>query len=255
MIADYSDYIVYVDESGDHGLKSIDPQYPIFSLAFCIFKKLDYIQSIAPTLNSLKCKYWGHCDVVLHEHDIRKGMANDWSLLNDKQIREAFLADITSFIQETPFQVIAGVINKHDLAAQYAKPKNPYELAMLFCMERLNDWLTLHKQSGTVVQVHFEARGKNEDSGLKLEFSRICTNATTSIKSSTTDFRQISYRIRFLDKKANSTGLQLADLVARPIGLHVLRPNQRNRAFEVIKGKFTTDNDGRYQGAGLKIFP
>ena len=70
----FSDYIVYVDESGDHGLKAIDPDYPIFSLAFCVFKKSDYINSIAPTLNEFKTKYWGHCDVVLHENDIRKSM-------------------------------------------------------------------------------------------------------------------------------------------------------------------------------------
>ena len=33
----FSDYIVYVDESGDHGLK-IAPLYPIFVLAFCVFE-------------------------------------------------------------------------------------------------------------------------------------------------------------------------------------------------------------------------
>jgi len=35
----FSDYIVYVDESGDHGLENVDPNYPLFVLAFCIFKK------------------------------------------------------------------------------------------------------------------------------------------------------------------------------------------------------------------------
>ena len=34
---DYSDYIVYVDESGDHGLKTIDENYPVFVLAFLYF--------------------------------------------------------------------------------------------------------------------------------------------------------------------------------------------------------------------------
>jgi hypothetical protein len=32
----FSEYIVYVDESGDHGLETIDPNYPVFVLAFCI---------------------------------------------------------------------------------------------------------------------------------------------------------------------------------------------------------------------------
>ena len=30
----FSKYVVYVDESGDHGLKNIDPNYPVFVLAF-----------------------------------------------------------------------------------------------------------------------------------------------------------------------------------------------------------------------------
>lgn len=33
----FSDYVVYVDESGDHSLASIDPDYPVFVLALCIF--------------------------------------------------------------------------------------------------------------------------------------------------------------------------------------------------------------------------
>jgi len=37
--AEFSDYIVYVDESGDHNLERINPEYPLFVLAFCIFEK------------------------------------------------------------------------------------------------------------------------------------------------------------------------------------------------------------------------
>lgn len=35
----FSKYIVYVDESGDHSLQNIDEQYPLFVLAFCVFHK------------------------------------------------------------------------------------------------------------------------------------------------------------------------------------------------------------------------
>ena len=48
-----SDYIVYVDESGDHGLLSIDPQYPVFVLAFCVFHKEDYRLIASPALQDL----------------------------------------------------------------------------------------------------------------------------------------------------------------------------------------------------------
>lgn len=33
---DFADFIVYADESGDHGMVSIDPQYPMFALTFCV---------------------------------------------------------------------------------------------------------------------------------------------------------------------------------------------------------------------------
>jgi hypothetical protein len=44
----FSEYIIYVDESGDHSLESVDEQYPIFVLALCIFKKDEYAATAVP---------------------------------------------------------------------------------------------------------------------------------------------------------------------------------------------------------------
>jgi len=38
-------------------------------------------------------------------------------------------------------------------------------------------------------------------------------------------------------KSAGGLGLQFADLIARPIGIHVLRPEQQNRAWNIIEEK------------------
>ena len=38
--------------------------------------------------------------------------------------------------------------------------------------------------------------------------------------------------VRFAEKSANVPGLQLADLCARPIGIKILRPDAKNRAFD-----------------------
>lgn len=32
----FSDYLIFVDESGDHGLTTINPENSVFVLAFCI---------------------------------------------------------------------------------------------------------------------------------------------------------------------------------------------------------------------------
>jgi hypothetical protein len=55
----FSDYVVYVDESGDHSLQSIDPNFPVFSLVFCIFKKSDFVETVVPVVQRLKFDFWG----------------------------------------------------------------------------------------------------------------------------------------------------------------------------------------------------
>ena len=88
---------------------------------------------------------------------------------------------------------------------------------------------------------------------LELEFRRICDGENKF-------GAPLPFEIVFADKKANSSGLQLADLVARPIGMSVLRPDRENRAFEMLTRKFYCDG-GRenvgtgYENWGLKIFP
>jgi hypothetical protein len=57
------------------------------------------------------------------------------------------------------------------------------------------------------------------------------------------------------DKKTITTGLQLADLVARPIGLHALRPQQENRAYDLLQPKLRRGPRGQLDGFGLKVFP
>jgi len=57
------------------------------------------------------------------------------------------------------------------------------------------------------------------------------------------------------DKKCNSAGLQVADLVARPIGRKILAPGQPNRAYDILQRKFRRSPSGRIEGWGLKVFP
>ena len=64
MPNEFSEYLVFVDESGDHGLVSIDPMYPVFVLAFCIVRKEDYVVAITPAMQKFKLKYFGHEEVV-----------------------------------------------------------------------------------------------------------------------------------------------------------------------------------------------
>ena len=243
----FGDYIVYVDESGDHSLTSINPQNPVFVLAFCIFEKAAYRERIVPAVQKLKFDFWGHDCVVLHSHEIRKAHG-DFRILLNGRVRCAFIERINALMGELPFTVIAAVIEKNRHVLRYSDPANPYEIALTFCMERLQRWLGENGQTEKITHLVVERRGRTEDATLELEFRRIADGHNQVGRMPNLD-------IRFMDKKHNSTGLQLADLMAHPIGRHVINPAQPNRAYELIEPKFRKSAGGQIAGYGLKIFP
>lgn len=245
---EFSHYVVYVDESGDHSLESIDPQYPVFVLAFCVFQKSYYASKVVPALESFKFRHFGHDVVVLHETDIRKERGE--FRFSSRPHKDAFLDELTGIIEANNFILIGCVIDKVRLRE---RAENPYHLALGFCLETLYELMQEKHQDERPTHVIVECRGRKEDAELELEFRRVCAGENRFGKA-------LPFEVVFADKKTNSTGLQLADLVARPIGLSVVKPEQANRAFEVLKGKFFCSGGRRnvgvgFEGWGLKVHP
>ena len=245
----FSDYIVYVDESGDPNLTSVNSDFPVFALVFCLISKNDYTERIVPDVQKFKFCYWGHDMTILHEHAIRKEKDDFTFLMTHSNLRKEFLDDLNRIINNSPIQIITSIINKKELCKRYSHPYNPYELALLFCLERLFDFLISNGQEGKQIHVIFERRGKKEDSSLELEFRRICDRNEYLYHSAyqRRDFTRIKFEPCFVPKSINSTGLQLADLMAHPIAIKTIRPNQNNRAFDIIQPKL-------WEGK-IKVFP
>ncbi|MBU3699063.1 MAG: DUF3800 domain-containing protein [Candidatus Kapabacteria bacterium] len=241
----YSEYIVFVDESGDHGINNSDSSYSVFVLAFCVFRKDQYLSDVAPLLNDLKFRYFGHDCVVLHERDIRKRQGPFSSLYHNHRIEE-FIADLNSICSAVPMRVIAVVIDKLRLKESSFQHENLYHIAMSQGLNLIDKLIPATVD--TLTHIVFESRGKSEDAELELEFRRVAAQPYFADRSR-------FYDVVIADKKNNSAGLQLADLIARPIGIRVMRPDQRNRAYEVIHGKFNMSEDGQVDGVGLIILP
>jgi hypothetical protein len=241
-----SDFTVFVDESGDHSLDRINPEFPLFVLAFCVFQKSEY-SAFLPRLHQLKFAFFGHDAIVFHEREIRKA-EGPYAFLVNAQLRTDFFTALNQLVHDAPFQLIAAVIRKAKLQANYQYPDNPYPLALTFGLERLHSMMDIAGQSDRLTHVLVERRGRREDDELELEFRRIC--AGQNIKQ-----LPLPFELVFVDKKANSCGLQLADLCARPIGRHVLDPEAPNRAFEILEPKFYSGASGITAGRGLKCFP
>lgn len=247
----FSKYVVYVDESGDHSLESIDENYPVFVLAFCVFHKRHYSEVVVPSLEKFKFNHFGHDQVVLHENEIRR-RKNIFKILNNRELQSHFMKELTEIIECSNFILISATIDKRELN-KLLPTDNAYHIALGMCIESLNDFLAEKQQQDKKTHIIVECRGDKEDKELELEFRRIC-DGNNRLK------RTLPFDVIFSDKKVMSSGLQLADLVARPIGLHTLKPKQENRAFEILKQKFFCDG-GReklgenYSGVGMKIFP
>lgn len=234
-------------------MQTLDPNYPIFVLAFCAFYKGHYCEKVIPSLQKFKFAHMGHDLIGLHELEIRKEKGAFSGLFKSREQKQAFLEELTCIIEASNFVLISCVIDKASLREQQGLSHNPYHLALGFCLETLYEFLLEKKQHVAMTHVIFERRGKREDNELELEFHRMCGGANRLGIS-------LPFAIVFATKQVNSAGLQLADLVARPIGMSILRVGQENRAFNVLKRKFYCSGGRGNVGGGfenwrLKIFP
>ncbi|MDB4950022.1 MAG: hypothetical protein JWM27_2671 [Gemmatimonadetes bacterium] len=244
----YDDFVVFADESGDHGLETIDPEFPVFALAFCLFRQTSYSPTFSNAVDDLKQRHLGCTGVVLHERDIRKSRGPFKVLLNGA-VREPFMDDLNRLVADADFTLVASTIRKHELIARYpCRTDNPYHIAVGFALERMAMHLRTMGCRGGSTEVVFECRGAREDAELRREFERVCGGHNAFA-------RPLPFHMRMERKADNGAGLQLADLVARPIARKVLAPKQPNRAYDVLREKLRRDRNGNALGWGLKIFP
>lgn len=245
-------YYLFLDESGHHGLKTINQEFPILLLCGCIIEKEYYEKVFIPNLNELKQRFFKRTDIILHSRDIRKWQ-NEFKTLGDPKIRSEFYNDLDKLISQTDFTVISSAVLKDKLIKQYGpQANNPYDLSLTFILERtvfLTDRFDCDK-----VKVIAEARGKNEDAKLHDQYQIIISNATQFVNSEKLIKRFTD--IDFKKKKENVGGTQLCDLVAYPLANYVLYPDRQNLAFRIVEPKmyrqFPKDD---FLGYGLKIFP
>lgn len=250
QMSEFSNYIVYVDESGDSNLTKIDVGYPIFILAFCIFYKKNYAKNLVPRIQNFKFKYFGHDMIILHEREVRKKITP--FTFKNKKIEEEFILELSDILDESKFVLIATAIKKDKLSLGKSN-QNAYHIALKFCLEQLYSFLSEKNQHNRKTFVVFEARGEKEDKELELEFRRICSGINR--------FNVVfPFEVLIKSKQTNSTGLQIADLVARPIGRKLI-DNQmvENRAFRILEKKFYCKDSCNlgchYYDYGLKVYP
>lgn len=242
--------ILFLDESGDHCLDKIDPQYPVFVLGGCVVD-LDYHENVlSHEFEDYKKSLFGRTDFIIHTADIvrRKGI---FKKLTDKEFRANFYEKTNKIMEELEYKIIACAINKNSHLKQYGiGALDPYMLALRILVER---FVYVVKEKGSKAgHIVAESRDETLDNQLRLAWMDLRTSGTEYISAS--EIRRYIPELHIRDKKKNIAGLQLADLVVSPIGRHVLGKEPK-QDWQVLEKKFRRNLSGRYEGYGLILLP
>jgi hypothetical protein len=241
--------VLFLDESGDHNLTVIDPQYPLFALGGVIMD-LEYAEGTASeALKEFKSEFFGDASIHLHTADItrnRKGFER----LKEPDFRAQFYNKLNQLIQSLDFEVLACVIKKEDHLKRYGMAAvDPYMLSLDILVERFCMGLGKKPDSGIIVA---EKRGSTLDRQLEIAWLNLKVQGTRFVQASEIESTIRSLHLR--DKKANLAGLELADLVISPIGRMVLGKTIKED-YEIVRSKMRTSPSGRLEGYGLVVLP
>ncbi len=64
-------HYLFIDESGDHGLVSVNFDFPVFLLCGVIISSEKY-ESLSSSFNSIKNELWQNKEVIFHSRDNRE---------------------------------------------------------------------------------------------------------------------------------------------------------------------------------------
>ena len=128
--------VLFLDESGDHNLSVIDPQYPLFVLGGAIVEQ-DYAEGrLTDELNIFKQTLFGRTDIILHTADIARNR-NGFEGLKDTALRNRFYDALNALMRGLQYSVVACVIRKDEHLSRYGVAAlDPYMLSLDVLVER-----------------------------------------------------------------------------------------------------------------------
>jgi len=241
--------VLFLDESGDHNLSVIDPQYPLFVLGGIIVDK-DYAEGpMTEAVRDFKQRILGRDDIILHTADITRNR-NGFEAMKNPAFRERFYAELNELMRNLDYKIVACAIRKDEHIARYGVAAlDPYLLSLDLLVERFAFDVGNVSGGGLIVA---ERRDPTLDHELELAWLNLKIQGTRYQQAKDIEKRILAMNLRA--KSENIVGLQLADLVVTPIGRHVLgKPSKED--FEIVRSKLRRSRTGIVEGYGLVVLP
>lgn len=259
--------VINIDESGSANLKQVVKAKragvpPVesekhFTVTACAISMKDFIQA-RDMVMALKTKYWTdglytykgtQKRVCFHSREIR-GRKEAFS--PDIIDYDAFVTDLSQLMATIPTSIYASHIDKERHVNQYLYPDEPYDLCMIFVLERVLRDLPVNQNCVVIL----ESRGTKEDWEVLDFIKRLIDHGSRYYSAS--HFSRIKgvyfnpKWCKMVDDKMSYWELELADLCAYPIQKFFVY-GTKDPAFQVIVPKLS--HYPHYMGKGLKSFP
>jgi hypothetical protein len=246
--------VLFIDESGDHSLTKIDHKYPVFTLCGIIMEENYHHNFAHRRIQEFKQRLFGTSDIVLHTADFTRNKAG-FERMVKHSFRMEFFGELERLIAELEFKIVAAVIRKQDHLDKYGlNAIDPYLLSLSLLVERFI--FECGAAGGTIIA---EARDPTLNNALDLAFLNLKIQGTDYLSAAKIQKRIHNFAIR--DKAENLAGLQIADVIASPIGRRAIGKTtypaycSLGDFFQVLKPKFRQDWKGRIEGMGLITLP
>ena len=239
---------MFLDESGNHGLTTIDPDYPVFVLGGVIVDQEYADSEIALRLRAFKLDMFGTDDLILHTADITRNR-NGFEAMKDAEFRGRFYDKLNVLMRDLEYKVVACVIRKGVHFERYGLDAiDPYMLSLNVLVERFCFELEDAGADGLIVA---EKRSPVLDRELDVAWLNLKIQGTRFVQATTINEKISNLVTR--DKRDNIAGLQLADLVISPIGRYILG-KRMHEDWTIVESKLRK-RQGAYEGAGLIVLP
>ncbi len=201
--------LVFIDETGDHNLVKIDPQYPLFGLGALLISENEY-SKMNDKVNRLKREFFNDDGTfILHSAELKRPLKEtsdkrNCAMLNPVKRKSFYKRFDEEIIIDVDFKIVACFIRKQLMASKYSYPVNPY----YFSFENLLNRIIKYGNGFNII--HAEKRGPDLDTELLSEYERF---TKTGIHSYSSDIVIAKTNLKLINKKENMNGLQVIDLI------------------------------------------
>lgn len=236
-----SKYYLFIDECGDHNLAKFDPIFPAFTLCGILVSRQN-LSVLNKSFEDLKTDIFGSKDAIIHSVDIRKWRGN-FSILADETLRIRFFEGIEKILcQHGVYVIVSCTILKEQLHkfCVRGEENDVYGLSLSYLIERSIFCVDNINGESSEISIVVERRGKKEDKKLLNYYNGLRNHGTKWIKAERLRARITNFG--FKNKKDNIIGLQIADLIAYPVTIHLLHPERNNPSYETVKHNIFQDN-------------